>query len=68
MATGATAHVATSLGNDDHIGNQNSKPQHTHIPRVYNGVDTTFNSMKQPGGGSLECGVCGEILQDSVGL
>lgn len=46
----------------------NGKAQHTHIPRVYNGVDKTFNSMAIPGGGCLECGICGEILQDTAAL
>lgn len=61
----ATTHSATSLGNDDHITSQNTKPQHTHIPRIYNGVDTAFNSPKLPGGGMQECGICGEVLTDS---
>lgn len=44
---------------------QNSKPTHTHIPRIYNAYDTTFNAMTLPGGGCLECAICGQILQDS---
>lgn len=62
----ATTHVATQIQNDNHSGSMNGKTQHTHIPRIYNGQDTTFNSMKIPAGGCLECGICGEILQDSI--
>lgn len=60
----ATAHTATSLGNVDHITSMNGKAQHTHIPRIYNGIETTFNSTMITGGGCLECGICGEVLQD----
>lgn len=62
----ATTHVATDIGNTNHMANQNGKPTHTHIPRIYDGVNQTFNTMKIPAGGALECGICGEILQDSI--
>lgn len=62
----ASTHVATDIGNTSHISNQNGKSQHTHIPRIYNGMDKTFNTMTIPAGGCLECGICGEILQDSI--
>lgn len=42
----------------------NGKAQHTHIPRRYNGIDQTFNTVKIPGGGLVECGICGEVLMD----
>lgn len=43
----------------------NGKAQHTHIPRPYNGADTTFNSTMIQGGGTQECGICGMILYDN---
>lgn len=65
MGAGKSAHSTTNLGNDGHRASLNGKPQHTHIPRIYNGIDKTFNSFPIPGGGVLECAICGEILTDS---
>lgn len=66
MAIGQLNHTATDYGNSDHIANQNGKPTHTHIPRIYNGVDQTFNNFRRPGSGVQECGVCGEVLTDAA--
>lgn len=64
MATGQSSHTTTDWGNVDHMNNQNGLPTHTHIPRIYNGVDLAFNSFKHGGGGVQECGICGEVLND----
>lgn len=60
----ATTHTATQIGTG-HTTSMNGKSQHTHIPRIYSGKDTTFNSTMIDGGGMLECGLCGEVLQDT---
>lgn len=61
-----TTHNPVSLKSNNHIDSMNGKPLHVHIPRIYNGMDKTFNSPKIPGGGMVECGVCGEILMDNA--
>ena len=61
----ATTHVPTHINNNNHMDSLNGKGFHTHIPRIYDGVNKTFNSPQVAGGGMLECGICGEVLLDS---
>lgn len=61
----ATTHSATSFMEGTYSDSVNGKAQHTHIPRIYNRADTTFNSTMIDGGGTLECGICGQILYDN---
>lgn len=60
----ATSHSAVGYKNNNHMDSMNGKATHTHIPRMYNGIDTTFNSTMIIGGGMQECGVCGEVMTD----
>lgn len=59
-----TAHTAVSFASTGYTDSLNGKAQHTHIPRQYN-IDTTFNSTMIIGGGTTECGICGQILNDN---
>ena len=59
-----TAHTAVSFGTAGYSDSLNGKAQHTHIPRPYN-ADTTFNSTMIIGGGTQECGICGQVLYDN---
>lgn len=65
MSKNKTAHTPETLNtNHNTTANMNSKPFHNHIPRIYNGMDQTFNSF--PGtGGAVECSICGQILMDN---
>jgi hypothetical protein len=60
-----TAHTAVSFGTPNYTESVNGKAQHTHIPRPYNGADTTYNNTMIQGGGTQECGICGQILYDN---
>lgn len=61
-----TAHTASSFMQPGaYTDSMNGKTQHTHIPRPYNGADTTFNSTMVQGGGTQECGICGMVLYDN---
>lgn len=59
-----SAHTAVSFSQPGYSDSLNGKAQHTHIPRIWNRNDTTFNNTMIDGGGTLECGICGQILYD----
>jgi hypothetical protein len=65
MSNGKSSHTVETLNtNHNTTANMNSKTFHNHIPRIYNGMDKTFNSFSGSGG-VVECSICGQVLMDN---
>ena len=66
MAKNKTSHTVETLNTNHNTStNMNGVAFHNHIPRIYNGMDKTFNSFTGSGG-AVECAICGQILMDNA--